>query len=467
MRRPQGNARSGAWSQASFRRPSGVVLQGEEAVTRRSKAPESGSFRRSEIDPDALRVVRQLRRKGFEAYLVGGCVRDLYLSRRPKDFDVATDATPPEIRKVFRNSRIIGRRFTIVHVYYGSKIIETATFRQPPKASEGDDNLIKQDNEWGSLEDDAQRRDFTINGLFYDVESDEIVDAVDGIADLDRGVIRCIGVPKLRFEEDPVRMLRAIKFAARLDFVINQEEWEAIHETASDISRCSRARVLEEIYKLLRSGSSHRSFALLQACGLLDCLWPDYISLFSGLGELSRQAGEHNKGAASRRFWEYLSALDGLVFEAKQVPANGVLLALIFSPLIPESLFDEGSGTFAEAISDLMKAPCVALGVARRDRELAQDILESYRRIRNHPPSTRRRRSVVQRRCFNDTLVYLGLIMASHPGQESELRAWQELAASRGSNAAPNSRSRGRNSNSERHRPRRSRRGGKHRRARG
>jgi hypothetical protein len=183
------------------------------------KAGTRGAISLRDVDPDALKVVRKLVAGGFEAYLVGGCVRDLYLKRRPKDFDVATSATPEALRRTFRNCRIIGRRFKLAHVFFGPKVIETSTFRTTPMAAE-DDPLITHDNEWGTVEDDARRRDFTINGLFYDLDADAIVDFVDGLSDLDRGVIRTIGDPLLRFQEDPVRMIRAIKFAARLDFTI-------------------------------------------------------------------------------------------------------------------------------------------------------------------------------------------------------------------------------------------------------
>lgn len=441
-------------------------------MTKRKKATPSEVFRRSDIDADAIRVIEQLRKHGYEAYLVGGCVRDLYLKRKPKDFDVATNATPEQIRRTFRNSRIIGRRFTIVHVYYGSKIIETATFRQPPKSSgDEDDNLIKQDNNWGTLEDDAKRRDFTINGLFYDIKKNKVVDSVGGLADLERGVIRSIGDPKLRFEEDPVRMMRAIKFAARLDFVINEEEWSAIASTAGDIARCSKARVLEEIYKLLRSGSAHRSFALLQVSGLLEHLWPEYIQCFRGLGDLSRDCGAQGEGEASYRFWQHLASLDHFVFDTKQQPSNGLMLALLFAPLIPESLFLENSGNFAQAIEDLMKGPCVALGVARRDRELAEDIFESFRRIQSAAPSQRRRRQLVQRRCFQDVLCFLGLTMphrAAMSGEAAELAAWQAMAASRDDLCRRQRSGKDRPlSESPRNRTRRSRRNGRSRRARG
>jgi poly(A) polymerase len=166
------------------------------------KAGTRGAISLRDVDPDALKVVRKLVAGGFEAYLVGGCVRDLYLKRRPKDFDVATSATPEALRRTFRNCRIIGRRFKLAHVFFGPKVIETSTFRTTPMAAE-DDPLITHDNEWGTVEDDARRRDFTINGLFYDLDADAIVDFVDGLSDLDRGVIRTIGDPLLRFQEDP------------------------------------------------------------------------------------------------------------------------------------------------------------------------------------------------------------------------------------------------------------------------
>jgi poly(A) polymerase len=223
-----------------------------------------------DVDADALKVVRKLLAAGHEAYLVGGCVRDLYLNRKPKDFDVATSARPEQIRRVFRNSRIIGRRFKLAHVFFGTKVIETSTFRAPIDAAVGDDEgsgededlLITHDNPWGDVEQDARRRDFTINGLFFDIEHQQIVDFVDGVEDLDRGVIRTIGEPLVRFREDPVRMIRAIKFAARLDFTIDAASWSALLECAPDIARCSRARLVEELYKLLRGGACKRAFEL-------------------------------------------------------------------------------------------------------------------------------------------------------------------------------------------------------------
>ena len=235
------------------------------------------------IDPDADKVVRRLARHGFQAYLVGGCVRDLLLHRTPKDFDVATSATPKEIRQLFRNCRIIGRRFRLAHIFFGPKIIETSTFRANPRegddASDDDELLIRRDNVFGSDTEDARRRDFTINGLFYDVEAERVIDHVAGMADLERRLVRTIGDPDIRFREDPVRMLRAVKFAARLDFTIEPVTLAALIRHRAEITKCAQPRVLEELYRLLRGGAAHRSMALLIETGLASNLSPQLATL--------------------------------------------------------------------------------------------------------------------------------------------------------------------------------------------
>jgi len=242
------------------------------------------SLDRTAIDPDADRVVRKLTRAGYKAYLVGGCVRDLLVGRTPKDFDVATSATPNEIRATFRNSRIIGRRFRLAHVFFGSKIIETATFRANPREEDDHDLLIRRDNVFGTEAEDAKRRDFTINGLFYDVEREEVIDHVGGLADLDARLVRTIGDPDIRFQEDPVRMLRAIKFAARLNFGFEPATWRALLRWRSEISKCAPPRLLEEMHRLLRGGAARRSFELLVETGTLAVLSPYLAGLLEGPG---------------------------------------------------------------------------------------------------------------------------------------------------------------------------------------
>jgi poly(A) polymerase len=242
------------------------------------------SLDRTAIDADADRVVRKLTRAGYKAYLVGGCVRDLLVGRTPKDFDVATSATPNEIRATFRNCRIIGRRFRLAHVFFGSKIIETATFRANPREEDDHDLLIRRDNVFGTEAEDAKRRDFTINGLFYDVEREEVIDHVGGLVDLDAKLIRTIGDPDVRFQEDPVRMLRAIKFAARLEFGFEPATWRALLRWRSEISKCAPPRLLEEMHRLLRGGAARRSFELMVETGTLAVLSPYLAGLLEGSG---------------------------------------------------------------------------------------------------------------------------------------------------------------------------------------
>jgi poly(A) polymerase len=240
---------------------------------------------RASIDPDADRVVRKLARNGYKAYLVGGCVRDLLVGRVPKDFDVATSATPNEIRATFRNCRIIGRRFRLAHVFFGSKIIETSTFRANPRDEDDrHDLLIRRDNVFGTETEDALRRDFTINGLFYDVERERVIDHVGGLRDLDARLVRTIGDPDIRFQEDPVRMLRALKFAARLGFTLEPTTYRALLRWRGEISKCAPPRVLEEIYRLLRGGAARRSFELLVETGTLSVMSPHLAGLLQGEG---------------------------------------------------------------------------------------------------------------------------------------------------------------------------------------
>jgi len=253
---------------------------------------------RSALDPDALKVLNRLRQADYVAYLVGGSVRDLLLERRPKDFDIGTSAHPHEVKRLFRNCWIIGRRFRLVHVKFGTKTIEVATFRrqlseqelaeQEVVAREAAEQAEAQepgrrdrphvhprDNTFGTPEEDAFRRDFTVNALFYDIATYSIIDYTGGLEDLRARVIRSIGDPNVRFEEDPVRMLRAVVLAARLDFAIDPDAVDAIRRHASLIAKASQARLLEEFYKILRSGASERAFRQLAEVGLLEHLAPD------------------------------------------------------------------------------------------------------------------------------------------------------------------------------------------------
>lgn len=217
---------------------------------------------RSNIDPDALKVLHRLASLNHEAYLVGGSVRDLLLGRQPKDFDVGTDARPNEIRKEFRNCFLVGRRFRLAHIVFGKKVIETATFRKAPDASAGqeDQDLYQmEDNTFGTPEEDALRRDFTVNGLFYDIKTFSIIDYVGGLEDLKAKRIRSIGDPAIRFREDPVRMMRAVRFAAKLGFDICPAELKAMRRYAPELAKASLSRLCEEIQRLFVHGASELS----------------------------------------------------------------------------------------------------------------------------------------------------------------------------------------------------------------
>jgi poly(A) polymerase len=239
------------------------------------------------IDEDALWVVKRLRAKGFEAYLTGGCVRDLLLGRQPKDFDVATGAHPHQVRAVFRNCRLVGRRFRLAHVVFPSgKVIETATFRANPTDTLEDlpeDLLVARDNVFGNVEEDARRRDLTINGLFYDPVAGKVIDFVNGRVDLDARLIRTIGDPDIRFQEDPVRILRAVKFAARLGFAIEDATWEAMKRHAGGLPRCAHARLQEELLRLLASTHAAKSFELCAKAGVTAILLPEFSSALDSL----------------------------------------------------------------------------------------------------------------------------------------------------------------------------------------
>ncbi|ACL63660.1 poly(A) polymerase [Anaeromyxobacter dehalogenans 2CP-1] len=277
------------------------------------------------LDGDALKVIARLRHMHHQAYLVGGCVRDLLLGATPKDFDVATDAHPGEVRAIFRNCRLIGRRFRLAHVYFrAGKVIEVATFRKNPTdvaedVGEGEgDLLITRDNVFGTAEEDSVRRDFTVNGLFYDVATGEVIDYVGGRADLEAHRISTIGDPEIRMREDPVRALRAVRFAARLGFTIAPDTFEAMRRTSGELARCAPARVLEETFKLLRCGGSARAFELLRACGALPVILP-------ALGA----ALETWDDGRRRAFFAHLAALDRLVRSGAEVSEAVLLGALL------------------------------------------------------------------------------------------------------------------------------------------
>ena len=345
------------------------------------------------LDQDALRVISRLRRMGHEAYLVGGCVRDLFVGRKPKDFDVATDAPPRAIKRLFKNGRIIGRRFRLVHIHYGQHIIETATFRADPfsreapeedgsdatEPEEPDDLLITEDNEYGNAEQDARRRDFTVNALFLDPLEHVIHDYVGGLEDLQAGLLRTIGEPKVRLAEDPVRILRAVKFATRLGFRIDEPTWEAMIVISPSLSRSAPPRVLEEILRLMRSGTALGAMRMLRACGALSVILPQVDAY---LGSKDTAADQERADT----FWRLMEALDADV-HAGFAPSTPVCLALLALRVI-EREADPRTRTLAGeppdlaiVTSEVIDPFAISARLSRRDAGRAKRLILHQKRF--------------------------------------------------------------------------------------
>lgn len=276
----------------------------------------------SSVDPDALYVLQKLREAGFIAYLVGGSVRDLLLKRAPKDFDISTSALPEEIKQIFqRQCLLIGRRFRLAHIRFGHKIIEVSTFR----SGENEEDLVLRHNEWGTPEEDVVRRDFTINGLFYDPSNHTIIDYVGGWEDIHKNILRTIGVPEVRFKQDPVRMIRLLKFRARFGFDIVPEARKALLSTRHEILKSAPARILEEILRMLESGASAPFFTLMLESGMLELLYPSLTQFL--------------KSQEGKEAFLYFAAADKInLTSTKSELSRPILIACMLFPLIKQEL---------------------------------------------------------------------------------------------------------------------------------
>ena len=274
------------------------------------------------IDPDALKILYRLQQHGFAAYLVGGCVRDLLLGKDPKDFDVATNAHPQQIRDLFRNSRLIGRRFRLAHIYFkGGKFIEVSTFRRRSEfEEEGEKDHPQAENTFGTPGEDAFRRDITLNGIFYNMADFSLVDYVGGLEDMRQGIIRCIGDPEEKFVSDPVRMMRVIRQAARTGFTIESQTYHSLLAHVAKLRLCSRARVRDEFLRELREGSARPSLRLMIESGMLFILFPPFLRPMK-----EEESKEH--------LLKLAAALDDLS-SLGEGPAEELSLALFLLPLL-------------------------------------------------------------------------------------------------------------------------------------
>ncbi|MFN7951257.1 MAG: polynucleotide adenylyltransferase PcnB [bacterium] len=406
---------------------------------------------RKRIDPNALKVMYRLHRAGFKGYLCGGGVRDLLLARRPKDFDIATDARPHEVKSLFRNSRIIGRRFKITQVYFkDGTIIQVSTFRAttdfepasplthgggdgaesaaadavrdlggeaPAGGAEADAGgalpaslLIRRDNVYGSPEEDAFRRDLTINGLFYDIGNFSIIDYVGGLADLEARVIRVIGDPDVRFQEDPVRMIRAIRHSARLDFAIDPPTRDSILRHAHRLLECSAARVLDELYRDLRGGAAAPSLKIMLELELMDAILPE-------LARFLRDGPPEE----IERTWRSVEVLDA-TSDYGDAPQPGVLWSILAGPYLWHRLAtalasDEPPSDVGGFIEDCFRHLTRALGVGRKDAERVKLLLLTRRRLEQALASGRAPKGLVHRPYFEDAISYFDVVTRAAGGE--------------------------------------------------
>ena len=405
-----------------------IVPRAEHTISRRG------------VDPDALKVLYRLHEHHYIAYLVGGSVRDLLLNRRPKDFDIGTSAHPHQVKKLFRNCWIIGRRFRLAHVKFGTKTIEVATFRRHVEASSvtpesdvvdpsagaaiagpdaetprrrADEHLIHRDNTYGTPEEDAFRRDFTVNALFYDIGTFSIIDYVGGLDDLDARVIRCIGDPEVRFLEDPVRMLRAVVLAARLQFSIDPPILEAITAHRHEIARSAPARLVEEYYKILRSGHAREAFKQLRATGLLKAVTPELAG-------------------GSDPVWHSIGALDSYRARFDAAPdslTNAILAGTLLHPLglVSRRRFS------ADALERRIELGM--LPIARRDIERLQQILALQARLLDIQAPARTQRALLHRAVLSEAITWLEIhgerpeVVAHWRGIQAEPREYPQTGS--------------------------------------
>jgi len=447
--------------------PEPVSAEPELVAPTTTRTGEPAEIDPRELDPDALKVVLRLHAHGHQAYLVGGCVRDLLLKRKPKDFDLATSAHPGEVRATFRNCRLIGRRFRLAHVYFkGGKIIEVATFRANPtelmeasvneeegaengNGNGGEDLLITHDNVFGTAEQDARRRDFTINGLFYDVTEGRVIDYVRGRRDLDEQYIRTIGDPEVRMREDPVRILRAVRFASKLGFDIESRTYAAMEGAVEDLPRCAPARLLEETFRLIRGSVAAPSLKLLSALDALKVLLPPVDAYL-----------KQNGREGEKVFYAFANALDRRVASGEPLD-DAILLATLLVPISraapppAESQEPGARPSVSQAIEDLLASFVQTARLPRRIAERCRLLLLAQRTLTGE----RRRRGGAFRKhpLFAEAMKVFEISVEATGEFREALEAWRsgELPPVRSEGGAPGEGELGR-----KRRRRRRRRGG-------
>ncbi|QEM67101.1 polynucleotide adenylyltransferase PcnB [Geobacter sp. FeAm09] len=403
------------------------------------------------MSPNALRTLYRLRDNGFFGYLVGGCVRDLLLGREPKDFDVVTNATPSEVKRLFRNCRLVGRRFRLAHIHFQDEVIEVATFRsqvsnepesepkeasgserrqRPPRMLKDDDGMILRDNVYGTPEEDALRRDFTINSLSYNIADFSIIDYAGGLADLNAGIVRTIGDPAVRFQEDPVRMLRAVRFAAQLAFTIEEHTLKALVAATDTIVRAAPPRLYDEVLKLFLSGAGATCYGLLRQTGLFAALFPCF----------SNWLNAESEGFPHARFGEMLCQVDSRIQQGGMV-SPPLLLALLFGEYIDgKAAHFRRQGvpwqqSVNAAVAEFMGETCPIVMITNRVGLALRDIISQQMRLKKIPG--RRPESFIARHDFNDIVDYCRATCGGTRDVVKQLDWWAARAMQQASVSLP------------------------------
>lgn len=333
---------------------------------------------RKDISKNALKVLHRLNKQGYEAYLVGGCIRDLLLGKIPKDFDIATNATPEQVQKIFRNCRLVGRRFRLAHIMFGKEIIEVATFRgdhdnqmeQNNISKRSQSGMLLRDNVYGTIEQDAIRRDFTMNALYYNVKDFTIRDYCGGLKDLQNGIIRLIGNPQTRYREDPVRMLRTVRFAAKLGMEIDPATADPIKKQASLLKNIPSARLFDESLKLLQTGNGYATYILLKKYNLFEQLFP----------LIERLMTTNQNSYLEKIIEKVLKNTDYRINHNKRINPAFLFAAFFWYPLMEQTqvtCIESGlqfHDAFSIAINDILSEQCRVIAIPKRFTSVMGDI---------------------------------------------------------------------------------------------
>ncbi|WP_237464590.1 polynucleotide adenylyltransferase PcnB [Vibrio stylophorae] len=396
-------------------------------------AREDHNISRQDISENALKVLYRLHKAGYEAYLVGGGVRDLLLGKQPKDFDVTTNATPEQVRKLFRNCRLVGRRFRLAHILFGRDVIEVATFRghhedvnNQQHSASSQQGMLLRDNVYGTIDEDAERRDFTVNALYYNIADFSIRDYAGGIDDIDDGIIRMIGDPETRYREDPVRMLRAVRFAAKLDMHIDSTTAEPIPRLAKLLNEIPSARLYEESLKLLQAGEGYETYQLLRQYDLFDKLFPQVVSHFT----------ESQESHTERMIALVLQATDERIHNDLRVNPAFMFAAILWYPMVEraEEIAHTGGLTFYDAVliagNDILDEQVKSLAIPKRFTATIRDIWQLQLRLPRR--SGKRAFRLLEQNKFRAAYDFLVMRGEVEGGDTEELADWWTHFQSKG-----------------------------------